>query len=159
MPRPLERLPGFQPPFNRRDFLRQAGGGFGAIAAAWLLEHDRARAGVAPSPLSPQAPHFKARATKVIYLFMHGGPSHLDTFDPKADLQRLHGQALPSSFGQVATRRQVAGNPLLGTRRKFRPSGRSGLEVSDFLPQIAGCADELTVIRSCWADSVNHPQA
>jgi hypothetical protein len=90
---------------------------------------------------------------------MHGGPSHLETFDPKADLQRLAGQPLPASFGRVATRRQVAANPLLGTRRTFRPYGQSGLPVSDFLPHIAGCVDELAVIRSCWADSVNHPQA
>jgi len=90
---------------------------------------------------------------------MHGGPSHLETFDPKPDLKRLAGQPLPSSFGHVATRRQVAANPLLGTKRTFRAYGRSGLLVSDFLPHIAECADDLAVIRSCWADSVNHPQA
>ncbi len=90
---------------------------------------------------------------------MHGGPSHLETFDPKPDLLRLAGKPLPSSFGHVATRRQVAANPLLGTKRSFRAYGQSGLLVSDFLPHIAGCADDLAVIRSCWADSVNHPQA
>ena len=90
---------------------------------------------------------------------MHGGPSHLDTFDPKPDLQRLHGRPLPASFGPVATRRQVAANPLLGTKRTFRRCGQSGLEISDFLPHIRTCADDLAVIRSCWADSVNHPQA
>jgi hypothetical protein len=95
----------------------------------------------------------------VIYLFMHGGPSHLETFDPKPDLQRLAGHALPPSFGHVATRRQVATNPLLATRRTFRPSGQSGLAVSDFFPHLAECADELAVVRSCRADSVNHPQA
>jgi hypothetical protein len=90
---------------------------------------------------------------------MHGGPSHLETFDPKPDLQRLGGTPLPASFGMVATRRKVAANPLLATKRTFRRYGQSGLEVSDFLPHIAGCADDLAVIRSCWADSVNHPQA
>ena len=90
---------------------------------------------------------------------MHGGPSHLETFDPKPDLLHLAGQPLPPSFGHVATRRQVAANPLLGTKRTFRPYGQSGLLVSDFLPHIAECADDLAVIRSCWADSVNHPQA
>ncbi len=90
---------------------------------------------------------------------MHGGPSHLETFDPKPELQRLAGRPLPESFGRVATRRQVAANPLLATRRTFRNYGRSGLPISDFLPYIAECADELAVIRSCRADSVNHPQA
>jgi hypothetical protein len=144
---------------SRRDFLRQAGGGFGAIAAAWLLEQDRASAGVPAAGLSSKPPHFRPRATRVIYLFMHGGPSHLETFDPKPDLQRLAGRPLPPSFGRVATRRQVAGNPLLATRQTFRPAGESGLPISDFLPHLAETADELAVIRSCKADSVNHPQA
>ena len=96
---------------------------------------------------------------RVIFLFMHGGPSHLETFDPKPDLQRLAGEPLPASFGPVATRRKVAANPLLATRRTFRPCGRSGLEISDFLPHLPRCADDLAVVRSCWADSVNHPQA
>jgi hypothetical protein len=146
------------PVASRRDFLRQAGGGFGAIAASWMLEQDRARAGPSPAA-SSKPPHFRPRATRVIYLFMHGGPSHLETFDPKPDLQRLSGRPLPASFGQVATRRQVAANPLLGTRRTFRAAGESGMPISDFLPHLAACADELAVIRSCKADSVNHPQA
>ncbi len=90
---------------------------------------------------------------------MHGGPSHLETFDPKPELQRLAGKPLPASFGPVATRRKVASNPLLATKRTFHKSGESGIEVSDLLPNIAKCADDLAVIRSCWADSVNHPQA
>lgn len=105
------------------------------------------------------APHFAPKAKRVIYLFMHGGPSHLETFDPKPELQRLAGSPLPESFGQVSTRRQVARNPLLATKRTFHRSGESGLPISDLLPQIAVHADQLAVIRSCWADSVNHPQA
>lgn len=104
-------------------------------------------------------PHFAPKAKRVIYLFMHGGPSHLETFDPKPELQRLAGSPLPESFGQVSTRRQVARNPLLATKRTFHRSGESGLPISDLLPQIAVHADQLAVIRSCWADSVNHPQA
>jgi hypothetical protein len=124
-----------------------------------MLEQDRARAGSPSSPTAARPPHFLPKATRVIYLFMHGGPSHLETFDPKPELQRFWGQPLPPSFGRVATRRQVAANPLLGTRRTFRPAGRSGLPVSDFLPHLADCADDLAVVRSCKADSVNHPQA
>jgi hypothetical protein len=145
---------------SRREFLRQAGGGFGALALAWMLERDaRADDINAENPLAQRAPHFTAKAQRVIYLFMHGGPSHLETFDPKPDLQRLAGQPLPSSFGKVATRRKVAANPLLATKRTFCKCGQSGVEVSDLLPHIARCADDLAVIRSCWADSVNHPQA
>jgi hypothetical protein len=144
---------------NRRDFLRRSGGGFGAIAASWLLETHKARAATMPDLGVEAAPHFAPKATRIIYLFMHGGPSHLETFDPKPDLQRLAGSPLPSSFGPVTTRRKVAANPLLGTKRTFRPAGQSGIPISDFLPHIAGCADDLAVIRSCWADSVNHPQA
>jgi Protein of unknown function (DUF1501) len=145
---------------SRRSFLQEAGGGLGALALLWLLREERARGADAPSPpLAPRPPHFPARAQRMIFLFMHGGPSHLETFDPKPDLQRLAGQPLPPSFGPVATRRKVAHNPLLATRRRFRKCGASGIEVSDFLPHLAGCADDLAVIRSCWADSVNHPQA
>src|SRR3954470_4075319 len=120
---------------SRRGFLREAGGGFGALAAAWLLSQEGARgAERAVDPLAPRPPHFAPKAQRVIYLFMHGGPSHLETFDPKPDLQRLAGRPLPASFGPVATRRKVARNPLLATKRTFRKYGEGGVEVSDFLP-------------------------
>ena len=148
----------FQADRSRREFLRQAGNGFGALALACMLGESKAVADDG-NPLAPRPAHFPAKAKNVIYLFMHGGPSHLETFDPKPDLQRLAGQPLPASFGPVATRRKVATNPLLATKRTFRPHGSSGIEVSDFLPHTARCVDDLAVIRSCWADSVNHPQA
>ncbi|QEH36008.1 hypothetical protein OJF2_45660 [Aquisphaera giovannonii] len=154
------RGPHFPHATSRRAFLREAGGGFGALALAWLLEQEKARAGTVPGQADGvMEPHFPAKARRVIYLFMHGGPSHLETFDPKPALQRLAGQPLPASFGHVATRRKVARNPLLGTKRTFRKCGGSGIEISDFLPHLHACADDLAVIRSCWADSVNHPQA
>jgi hypothetical protein len=149
-----------EPALSRRDLLARAGGGMGALALRWLMhEEDVKAAGPLDGPPAARSAHFPARAKSVIYLFMHGGPSHLETFDPKPDLQRLGGQPLPASFGEVATRRKVAHNPLLPTRRKFRKCGQSGIEISDFLPQLSACADDLAVIRSCWADSVNHPQA
>ncbi len=155
-----DRTPHFPVAATRREFLARSGGGFGALALAWMLQADRARAGGLPGdPLAPRAPHFAAKARSVIFLFMHGGPSHLETFDPKPELQRLAGQTLPPSFGAVATRRKVAGNPLLATKRTFRKHGRSGIEVSDLFPELAKRVDDLAVIRSCWADSVNHPQA
>ena len=143
---------------NRRQCLAQAGGGAGMLALATLLGSKDAFAssndGGATHP-----PHFEPRAKRVIWLFMHGGPSHMDLFDPKPDLIKYSGQPLPHSFGQVMTRRDVAKNPLLGPLKPFRPRGKSGLEISDFLPHIAECADDLFVIRSMHGDSVNHPQS
>ncbi len=145
---------------SRRAFLEEAGIGLGALALSWLLAEERAAGADGPDQTKGTlGTHFPAKATSVIYLFMHGGPSHLDTFDPKPELVRLHGQPLPASFGPVATRRKVAHNPLLASKRSFRNYGQSGIEVSDFLPHLAECVDDLAVIRSCWADSVNHPQA
>jgi hypothetical protein len=145
---------------TRRDFLMHAGGGFGAIALGAILRGDRpAHAGAAVNPLAPKKAHFEPRAKRVIWLFMHGGPSQVDLFDPKPDLVKYAGQPLPDSFGQVMTRRKVAQNPLLGPIKPFQKRGQSGLEVSDFLPHIAELADELCVIRSCHGDSVNHPQS
>ncbi len=155
----------------RRRFLRQAGGGFGAIAASCLLAQTQftkstfgndqtvGRGTGLTNPLAPREPHFPAKAKRVIYLFMHGGPSHVDLFDPKPELVKYAGQPLPDSFGEVMTRRKVAKNPLLGPIKPFRAHGQSGIEISDFLPHIAKCADQLCVLRSCHGDSVNHPQS
>lgn len=142
---------------TRREFLRQAGGGLGAIALATLLARDGW--GSTRGAVPPSGTHFAPRVRRVIFLFMHGGPSHVDLFDPKPELVRYAGQPLPESFGMVMTRRKVADNPLMGPVRRFRPRGESGLEVSDFLPEIARRADDLCVIRSCHGDSVNHPQS
>ncbi|MCB1078520.1 MAG: DUF1501 domain-containing protein, partial [Verrucomicrobiae bacterium] len=139
--------------FGRRDFLRQAGGGLGLLALAPLLHAESGGTGK-----SGQS-HFPGRAKRVIHLFMHGGPSHVDLWDPKPDLVKHAGQPLPSSFGEVMTRRKVANNPLLGPIKPFRPRGSSGLEISDFLPEMAELADEWCVLRSCHGDSVNHPQS
>lgn len=149
---------GLVSPLSRRELL-QASIGLGSVALSWLMHREARADDPPPHPLAARPGHFPARAQRVIYLFMHGGPSHLETFDPKPELQRLHGQPLPDSFGPVSTRRNVARNPLLATRRTFHPSGQSGLPISDFLPHLAACADDLAIIRSCHADSVNHPQA
>ena len=148
-------------PINRRRFL-EAGGGSAAIALCSLLadeasseEDTRGKR----SPLAAKKTHFPPRAKRVIWLFMHGGPSHVDLLDPKADLIKYSGGPLPDSFGKVMTRRNVAKNPLLAPIKPFRPRGKSGLEISDFLPHIAECADDLCVIRSMHGDSVNHPQS
>jgi hypothetical protein len=145
---------------TRRDLLRHAGSGFGMVALATLLAQDGLLAATGPrDPLAPKPPMHPAKAKSVIFLFMSGGPSHLDLFDPKPDLQRLHGERLPASFGPVRTRRGVDKNRLLATRRAFSRHGQCGMEVSDWLPHLAGCADDLALLRGCYSDSVTHPQA
>src|SRR5215216_1912412 len=94
---------------SRRSFLAQAGGGMGMLALASLLSGER-KASAAPLE---QKTHFEPRVKRVIWLFMHGGPSHVDLFDPKPDLTRLAGRPIPDSFGQFKTRRAVAKNKLL----------------------------------------------
>src|SRR3954462_10377493 len=134
---------------SRREFLREAGGGFGALALSWLLQQGRAQAWAGTAPVDPHAPRpppFPPKAQRLFFLFMHGGPSHLEPFDPKPELQRMAGKPLPASFGMVATRRKVAANPLLATRRSFKKCGQSGLEISDFLPHLSRCADDLAVV-------------
>jgi hypothetical protein len=144
--------------FSRRHLLQSTGGGLGALALASLLHSEPQRA-AAFDATSARKPHFLPRVQRVIWLFMHGGPSHVDLFDPKPDLIKLAGKPLPESFGQVMTRRKVASNPLLPPIRPFRSRGNSGLQISEFLPETAQLADDLCVIRSLHGDSVNHPQS
>jgi len=149
---------------NRREFLRRTGGGFGMLALASLLDGagllaPQAAAVTPPNPLAPKSPHFAGRARNVIFLFMSGGPSHVDLFDPKPELIRLAGQPIPESFGTFKTRRAVAKNKLLAPVRPFQKRGHSGTEISDFLPNIANHADDLCLLRGCYSDSVTHPES
>jgi hypothetical protein len=144
--------------FDRRHFLRSAGAGFGSIALAAMLA-DESKLLADTDPLAPKAPHFPARAKRVIFLFMSGGPSHVDTFDPKPGLTRLNGQKLPQSFGPVKTRRGVDKNKLLASKRSFRKHGKSGIEVSDWFPHLGECVDDLCILRGCYGDSVTHPES
>src|SRR5207248_210961 len=112
-----------------------------------------------PDPLAPKSPHFDATAKRVIFLFMSGGPSHVDTFDPKPELTRLHGEKLPESFGPVKTRRGVDKNKLLASKRTFQKHGQSGIEVSDWFPHVAECVDDICLLRGCHGDSVTHPES
>ena len=90
----------------------------------------------------------------MIFLFMEGGPSHIDTFDPKPELNRLAGKPLPPSFKPVITPMGEGRAPLLASQRKWKQHGQSGIWVSDWLPHIATCADDLAVIRSCWSNGL-----
>ncbi|MEM7474635.1 MAG: DUF1501 domain-containing protein [Planctomycetota bacterium] len=145
---------------TRRQFLQRAGGGIGGLALLSMLAEE-GRASDTPTDF-PNPDWYRpeqAKVKRVLWLFMHGGPSQVDLFDPKPTLKRLNGKKLPESFGSVMTRRKVAQNPLLGPIKPFRPRGQSGIEVSDFLPNIGEHVDDLCVIRSMHGDSVNHPQS
>ncbi|HUS07057.1 MAG TPA: DUF1501 domain-containing protein [Bryobacteraceae bacterium] len=143
---------------NRREFLSDAFCGFGSLAYTSMLHAEGAKARPL-NPLAAKAPNYAPKAKSVIFLFMAGGPSHLETFDPKPLLNQLNGQKRPASFGE-AKYQFIGANPLLlGTKRTFKKYGQSGIEVSDLLPHTAEIVDDLAVIRSCHADMVVHSAA
>ena len=134
---------------SRREFLLRGGAGFGALALTGMLARDQIIA-------SPKQPHFAPTAKRVIFLFMEGGPSHMDLFDPKPLLNKLAGQTMPSSFKRPITPMGETESPLLASPRQWKRHGKSGLWVSDWLPHTAECVDDLAVIRSCWTNGINH---
>ena len=134
---------------SRREVLRRAGGGFGALALSALLA-DEAAATVPADPLAPRPPDMRAKARRVIFLFMPGGPSQVDTFDPKPRLNRDHGKPSPKPY--LGESRKLLASPW-----KFRRHSESGLEVSELFPHVGAQADNLCVIRSMVGDDVNHP--
>ena len=137
---------------TRRDFLLRSGAGFGGLALGAMMAAESTSA----ESMRARSGHNRTPARSVIFLFMDGGPSHIDTFDPKPEVNRLAGQSLPESIERVITPMGVSENPLLPTRRKWRQYGDSGLPVSDWYPHVAHHADKLCVIRSCQADGLNH---
>lgn len=145
-------------PLDRRTFLRQAGCGFGAVALAALLA-ERQLGGaeaVAASPLQPKPPHFKARAKSVIYLYMDGGPSQVDTFDPKPRLSTENGR--PFAMKMEPTQFNNNGNTL-GSPWKFQQYGQSGIPVSELFPHVAKHVDKLAVVRSMTSNFSEHTSA
>src|SRR5579883_429572 len=143
---------------TRRDFLSRCGIGLGMLGLANVLgpqlahAEGSADAAAATSPLAPRAPHFPARAKRVIHIFANGGPSHVDTFDPKPSLTRLNGKPLP--MDNLATERRTGA--AFRSPFEFRKYGQSGIEVSDLFPQVAQHIDDIAVIRSMHADVPNH---
>ncbi len=152
-----DRIPHRVIPQTRRDWLFHAGAGFGALAVGDLLDRDgKAEPESTSRSPNPASWHNPAKARSVIFLFMEGGPSHLDTFDPKPELNRLAGQPLPPSFKPVITPMGEGRAPLMASRRTWSQHGQSGMWVSDWLPHIATCVDDIAVIRSCWSNGLNH---
>jgi hypothetical protein len=147
---------------SRREWLRRAGGGFGALALAYLLDRDGSALGFDPvpppkDPLAVRPPHHPAKAQRVVSLFLDGGPSHIDLFDPKPELAKRHLGSLPAEVAKDQP--EVMGARLIGSRRTFTRHGEGGIELCDWLPNLAGVADHLAVIRSCHGDSPEHGQA
>src|SRR4051794_37293627 len=142
-------------PLTRRELLRRGGMGFGLLGLASLLDTNgllgTARA-ADTAPLAPKAPHFPAKAKRVVHLFMNGGPSHVDTFDPKPMLDKFHGKPLPNP--NLRTERKTGA--ALRSPFRFRKSGQSGIEVSELFAKTAEYVDDLCVIRSMHADVPNH---
>jgi hypothetical protein len=141
---------------NRRAFLNESLCGMGSLALASLMHEEAARA----NPLSPRPAHRPdPKAKAVIFLFMAGGPSHMDTFDPKPLLNRLSGQRRPAEFGDARYQFIAPDARLLGSARRFSRHGASGIDVSDLFPNIAQCVDDIAVVRSCYGDMVVHSAA
>ncbi len=148
---------------NRRSFLSRTSLGLGATALASLAKPDWLSAASGPNSIGglPGLPHLAAKAKRVIFLCMAGGPSHLETFDYKPELARLDGQPMPESFtkGQPIAQLQNTKLKCLGPLFPFRRHGQSGQQISDMLPGIAGIADDIAIVRSMHTDQINHDPA
>jgi Protein of unknown function (DUF1501) len=145
-PRPEDRF------LTRRDFLQRCGLGFGTLGLAALLGPEATAAAVnLDRPLAPRAPHFPAKAKRVIHIFANGGPSQVDTFDPKPALDKWHGKPLPLDLKTERKTGAAYKSPFA-----FKKYGRSGIEVSELFPHVAESIDEIAVIRSMTADVPNH---
>jgi len=141
---------------TRRECLHQMGTGLGTLGLASILAQDGMLAAAADagsdSPLAPKIAHFAPRAKHIIHLFMNGGPSQVDTFDPKPALEKYNGQRPPTA--DLKTERRTGG--LLMSPFKFKKYGESGIEVSDIFPHVGGCIDDICVIRSMHTNIPNH---
>ncbi len=143
---------------SRRRFLQDACCGFGALAVTAMGRQAKLEAAVSAG-LIPQSPLNRARAKSVIFLFMAGGPSQMETFDPKPLLNKLSGQPRPASFGEAKYQFIENDAKLLGTKRTFAKYGQSGIDVSDLFPHLSQCVDDIAVLRSCHGDMVVHSAA
>ena len=124
-------FPHFPAAQSRREFVLRSGGGLGGIALSWLLARDGRAAAPATNPLAAKPPHFEPKAKRVIFLFMVGGPSQMDLFDPKPALAKWHGQPLPEGTGRPKSQFTSGKETILASPRKFQKHGRSGQWVSD----------------------------
>ncbi len=144
-------------PLTRRELLTRSANGFGAVAlAALLADEGRAATPAETDPFAPKPPHFPAKARSVIFLFMDGGPSQVDTFDPKPALAKYNGKPFP---GKVEPTQFNNVGKTLASPWEFRPRGKSGTPVSDLFPHVGACVDDLAVVRSMVANFSEHTNA
>jgi hypothetical protein len=146
---------------DRRQLLARTAGGMGVAALASLLAEDAQGAGAPRSepidPLAPKQPHFKPTATSAIFVFLVGGTSQVDLFDPKPDLAKLHGKPIPESFREGVRLGQTNYSaPVMQSPWPFRHYGRCGTELSELLPEIGSCADDFALVRSMHHEAFDH---
>jgi hypothetical protein len=143
---------------SRREVLCRIGGGIGGLGLATVFMDAGLFAseqpGGAVNPLAPKPPHFPARAKRLIFLFMNGGPSHVDTFDPKPELTKLSGKPVPESFAKKL-KREPKGN-LLGSPFKTITCGSAGTQISELYPEVGRCLNDICLLRSVYTDNPNH---
>src|SRR5882672_8441867 len=154
---PLEHLPPRL--LTRRQMLRQMGTGLGVLGLTALLGDDgalvSAASGASLNPLAPKAPQFPARAKRIIHIYLNGGPSQVDTFDPKPALSKWAEKTIPT--GNLTTERPTGA--ALASPFKFQPYGKSGIEISEIFSKTAQHVDDLCFIRSMHANTPNHEQS
>ena len=160
-------LPHYETPRTRREFLARAGAGFGALAATHLLNNSsfgdaqsianlKSKIANPLDPLAAKLPHYAPTAKSVIFLFMEGGPSHIDLFDPKPALEKYAGKPVPPSFGEVVLAMGEYGSPIMASPRKWKQCGHAGTWMSDWIPWHHQIADDIAVLRGCVSDGINH---
>ena len=149
----MNTMPASRRNLPRRALLGQSAAGFGLLGLRSLMAAEAAP----PNPLAPKAPHFEPKVKRVIFLFMHGGPSSIDTFDPKPRLEADHGKPVPFKRGLTFGEDGVRG--LMKSPWAFKQHGQSGIPVSALFPNIATCVDDLCVVRSMVGDGVDHGAA
>src|SRR5438477_2780532 len=145
---------------SRRNFLATSASGIGLLAVASLLRDEGRLVAAEPdliNPLAPRPPHFTAKAKNCICIYLEGAPSQLDLFDPKPKLNELDGQKLPESMTKNVRFAfiQKEGAVLMGSPRRFKKYGQCGMDFSDFLPHLAGCADDIALVRSMHTEAFN----
>ena len=145
-------------PMSRREFFTSSASGLGLAALASLLHYDGLLAAAAPTdPLAPKAPPLPAKAKSCIFIFLVGGVSHIDLFDPKPELAKMDGQPIPESFrAGIRLGQSSFKQPLMASKFKFAPHGQCGMELSELIPHIATCADDIALVRSMHHQAFDH---
>ncbi len=146
---------------SRRDFFTSTASGLGGLALASLLQGDGVLQADDANPLAPKFGHFAPKAKRCIFVFLAGAPSHVDLYDPKPVLQERHGEGLPKELTEKVRFAFIKKESaiLMGSDRTFRPYGECGMELSDVLPHIGSCADDIALVRSMHTDAFNHHPA